>query len=108
MTNRRVVDEFKNLARWVEPLYDHCSGYVHLSSTHVEYFLGRSKPAPSGSRTFEIGDEDAHVPETTKKKMNEAFQATTKGLLKLSKAWLEVRETHGTNEQLKLIYAKDA
>jgi hypothetical protein len=108
LTDRRLVDEFKKLAPWVDDLYNHCSGYIHLSSSHIAYFLGRSEPTPDGQQTFAIGDEDEHVPEVGKQRMNQAFTATTKALLKLAKAWIEVRETHGPNEQLKSIYARSA
>lgn len=40
MTDRRLEDEFKKLAPWAEELYEHCSGYIHLSSNHITYFLG--------------------------------------------------------------------
>ena len=108
LTDRHLVNEFKKLAPWVEPLYDHCSGYIHLSSRHISYFLGRSHNTDEGTRTFAIGDEDEHVPEEGKERMIQAFTATTTALLKLANAWIEVRDTHGTNEQLKSIYAKDA
>ena len=108
MTDRRLVDEFKKLAPWCDALYSHCSGYIHLSSSHIAYFLGRSKPTSEGHQTFAIGDEDEHVSDVGKQRLIEAFSATTRALLKLTNAWVEVRVTHGANDQLKSIYARNA
>ena len=105
MTDKHLVTKFKAHSPWVDELYDHCSGFIHLSSNHIAYFLFRGEPTADGRQAFAIGDEDEHISENAKRRLANAFNSATKGLIELVSTWPMVRDSHGTVEQLKSIYA---
>ena len=107
MTDRHLLNGLLPSAPWVEGVYELCSGYVHLSSQHFQYFLARCQTRADGKREFAIGDDDDHVPEEGKRRLVKAFVATTRAVPELVHAWCELRESHGSNSQLKTRFPRD-
>jgi hypothetical protein len=93
---------------WIREIYDHASGYVHLSKHHLLYVIARSNSGDGEQRQFAIGDDDAYVTSEQKQKLHNAFSGVNQGVVKLVSAWPEVRVNHDTNTQLKQRYNKAA
>ncbi|MET1084431.1 MAG: hypothetical protein ABWY12_15495 [Burkholderiales bacterium] len=101
MTDAYLVEVMTDANPWMKSVYEHASGYIHLSNHHVRHFIARSETGADGLRRFAIGDDDVYVLEDQREKLLQAFHTTTEGVVRLVAAWPQVRISHGTNEQLK-------
>jgi hypothetical protein len=107
MTDAYLLGLMEKGNPWIREIYDHASGYVHLSKHHFLHVVARFESGGDGlQRKFAIGDDDAYVSAEQKQKLNNAFVRVTQGVAMLVSAWPKVRDSHGANRQLKQRFNK--
>lgn len=101
MKDYRLVELLAIKNPWVKDVYTMTSSYIHLSKEHVSQFLARCPVDPNGSRQFNIGDEEDHISASHKAALLNAFEIVTRSVPKIIHEWNQIRNSHGSNEELK-------
>ncbi len=89
-SGKRLYDRFlvKELAKqqpWIKPVYENCSGSIHLSQRHIMLALG--EVSDDGSIQMQIGPSDRHVDEQLFLELGQAFLHTTVLSIQMIDEW---------------------
>lgn len=96
MTDRYLCDTFaekENLA-WIKTVYEHTSGYIHLSNKHV-FALFTGTEESNGNKAFGLfcGDSGkTTIPEEFKLETIECMEHITQLVLKYVHGWVETKK----------------
>ena len=88
MTDRYLLECLSESEPWITSLYEHTSGFVHLSEKHIFATL-QSVREEKEERTLEflIGGADAFIPSERYVEAIDAFEAVTDLLLRYLEGW---------------------
>ena len=78
---------------WVSEVYEHTSGFIHLSEKHIFNAL-RVENREERTVLLKVGEEDAFVPEWAYLQAIRGFKEITLLLLGLVRAWGEIKRQH--------------
>ena len=96
--NKRMTDRYlvKSLAQeypWIEKVYEHTCGFIHLSEKHIFNAIvevsGISKEF--GKLNMKISGKDENVNDTTYEEATKAFKAITDILFRYMEGWIHTK-----------------
>lgn len=86
MTDRYLVSHLSKECDWIERVYEHTSGYIHLSSKHIFNTL-KGEEGAQGKISMCAGPEDTYIPDDLRLEAVEGMVAVTKTLNKYLEGW---------------------
>jgi hypothetical protein len=111
MTDRYLLERLAVQYPWLTSVYEHSSGYVHLSEKHIFNTL-RIKSDSERIVEMKISERDEVVPERFYFEVIEAFSEATKLVLAMVFAWATTKDSQQaeaqTNEPGELIIKKSS
>ena len=89
MTDKYLVDELSKEKGWIRSVYNHTSGYIHLSEKHI---FNAAKFGPEdGKVSMKISSEDINITEEDYLDLIGAFVETTKLLFTFIAGWVSTK-----------------
>lgn len=102
MTDRHLVDKLSKEFKWIKPVYEKSSGYVHLSNEHIYNSMSTSSDGETRTFNFIIGDTDSEfVKDELIINAIDAMTEITKILLKHLHGWAWTKDNPDKVEELK-------
>ena len=103
LTDAYLISTMSSEYPWIESVYKHCSGFVHLSRAHIVTLLTEKKEQPSEGRAYTIAlgfgsvvlDEERYVEAV------EGFIAAIDVLMKLLEGWVFTKDNPQLVKQMK-------
>jgi len=95
MTDGYLVGQLKVVQPWVEQVYKHTSGYVHLSDKHMFNAMGPA--AEAGMINMKVSAQDEFVPEGTYLEAIGAFRHETDLLFGFVADWIADKQAHASS-----------
>lgn len=86
MTDRHLVTLLSKEYDWLERVYEHTSGYIHLSSKHIFNTLGNNGDA-EGEIDMYIGQSDNYISDSIRLEAVEGMIEITKVLNRFLEGW---------------------
>jgi len=102
MTDRYLVEKMTEEFPWLPNVYEHTSGYIHLSEKHIlnACYLSEEKE-DQAKFSAKISLNDEFVPDDIYSEAIDAFKAATNILFKYIHGWAYTKDNPEVLEQLK-------
>lgn len=102
MTDRYLVEKMTEDFPWIGNVYEHTSGYIHLSEKHIfNAFYVNEKERDQGKFSAKISLNDQFVPDNIYLEAIDAFKAVTDIFLKYIHEWAYTKDNPEVVEKLK-------
>lgn len=95
MTDQYLVAKVSANNSWVKDVYEHTSGYVHLSEKHMVNSMQLS--GDQGYMDMKISRQDTFVPDEIYQEAIEAFQASADLLFGYIEDWVEMKSNFSSS-----------
>lgn len=100
LTDAHLVKMMSSEYDWIKRVYEHTSGYIHLSSKHMFNTIGDTSETERTAR-FSIGTTDQYITDAIRFEAVEAMISITNALMRYLMGWAVTKDNPNVIQKMK-------
>ena len=100
MTDRHLVNLLSEQYDWIDRVYEHTAGYIHLSSKHIFNTL-QADEKTDGKVSICVGPTDEYIPDSIRLEAVEAMAEITRALMRYLDGWAFTKDNPEVVKKMK-------